>query len=161
MHWYQAALLIGAVVAALLAWDRRATLWIFLGVVSGVSSAIWHDSGMPYGAAFGAATNMAICTAIYLNWQWRWELQIAKCFMTMILIDAIWLWGLIPSHFWFAVSLEIVNWIALLIIGATGIAERARQHGILSRGYGYGWARAVHRTLWEHRGSRPPWWQVP
>jgi hypothetical protein len=132
-----------------------------LGGLSFVVSSWWHNAGLPYGAAFGAATNFAICVAIYQLSQHRWEIQVGKCFLAMILIDAIWLWGLIPSHYTYAVSLEAANWIALTIIGATGFAERARRHGHLSRGYGYDWAHRAHRALWEERGKRPPWWEIP
>lgn len=162
MNWYQLALVIGAVVAAALAWNvPRAVLWIGLGALSAIASAWWHDAALPYPAVFGAATNLAICFALYAHSQLKWEMRVWNCFHLMIVIDLLYLSGWIYSHYDYAVALELANWLALLIIGTAGIAERA--------GYGpawafarrarTGWAGALHRRLYAKRAD-PPWWKV-
>lgn len=159
MHWYQSLLLAGAVIAGYLAWNvPRAILWISLGALSFVASSWWHDAGLPYGAAFGAATNVFICFMLYAYALQRWEMRLWNVFHGMILIDLLYLSGVVRSHYDFAVALELANWLALLVIGATGISERASRgvpagrHSVRSFGL-------VHRALWAER-ARPPFWQA-
>lgn len=162
MHWYQAALAIGAIVAVTLAWRvPRAGVWIGAGALSFIVSSAWNDFHLPYAAAFGAFTNLAVCFALYAYAKLKWEMRVWNCFHLMIVIDLLYLSGWIYSHYDYAVALELANWLALLIIGAAGVAERL--------GYGPawafarrsrpGWAGAFHRRLYAQR-SDPPFWQV-
>lgn len=158
MHWYHIALAVGAIVAGALAWNvPRAVLWISMGALSFLASSWWHDAGFPYGAAFGAATNIGICFLIYAHAELRWELRVWNCFHLMIVLDLLNLLGLIRSHYDFAVALEIANWLALLIIGAVGIADRVGS-GVFNGPRHPRGADLVHRALWAER-SRPPFWQ--
>lgn len=159
MHWYQGVLLAGAVIATVLAWNvPRAVLWIALGALSFITSSWWHDAGLPYGAAFGGATNFAICLALYAWAQQRWELRVWNCYHLMLLIDILYLMGFIRSHYDFAVALEIANWLALLVIGAAGIAERAG-HGMAFRPLGHSGAGFFSRALFAPRKA-PPFWEA-
>lgn len=159
MHWYHLALLAGAAGAAALAWNvPRAVLWISLGALSFVSSSWWHEAGLPYGAAFGAATNLAVCYAIYALAKLRYELRVWNAFHLMILIDILWMAGMIKSHYNFAVALEVANWLGILVIGATGILERAGDGIAAHRSY-TGWLGAIHRSLFEER-KHPPFWRT-
>lgn len=160
MAWYQALLVVGACTAGLLAWNvPRALMWIGMGALSFLASHWWHDAGLPYGAAFGAATNLAICYMLYAFAERRWEMRVWNCFHLMIVLDLMYMGGLIKSHYAFAVSLEIANWLALAVIGATGILERLR-NGSPHHDLGWGWAGALHRALYEKRKS-PPFWEIP
>lgn len=158
MHWYQSILLAGAVIAAALAWNvPRAVLWISLGALSFLASSWWHDAGFPYGAAFGASTNLAVCYVIYALAQLRYELRVWNSFHLMIVLDLLYMSGVIETHYTFAVSLELANWLALVIIGTTGILERVR-YGRRDIPWRPGWLHNLHRALFAER-KRPPFWR--
>ena len=159
MHWYQTALAIGAVIACVVAWNvPRAVIWVALGALSFVVSSWWHDAGLPYGAAFGAATNVAICLLIYAIAELRWELRLWNCFHLMIVLDLLSLTGVVKSHYDFAVALELANWLALLVVIVTGITERAGR-GVPTGLRGVSRTGLVYRALWAER-SHPPFWQA-
>lgn len=161
MYWYHTALMVGGLVALILAWNvPRAPLWLMLGALSFGSSYLYHIAELPYPAAFGAATNLAVCFALYALAQQKWELRVWNCFHLMIVIDLLYLSGAITSRYDFAVGLEIANWLALLIIGAAGVTGRAGYGpvGLLPRRARSGWSRAVNYSLWKNR-ARPPFWQ--
>jgi hypothetical protein len=162
MHWYQAALLVGAAVTVVVAWNvPRAVFWVALGALSFVSSSWWHDAGLPYGAAFGALTNLAICLLLYAAAEQRWEMRLWNVFHLMIVIDVLSITGAIGSHYQFAVALELANWLGLSIIFTTGWLERAGRHGgIPDSGHRSGVLGALRRALWAPR-SRPPFWHFP
>lgn len=162
MNWYHIALLVGALGALILAWDvPRATLWIMCGVASFVTSYFYHISELPYPAVFGAATNLAVCFAIYAKAQLQYEMRVWNCFHLMIVIDLLYLSGWINSRYDFAVGLEIANWLALLIIGTAGVAERSGfgPLGLFALRARAGWPRALLNRLWGER-ENPPFWQV-
>lgn len=159
MHWYHTALLIGALIAAGLAWHvPRAVTWVALGALSFIASGWWHDAGFSHGAAFGAFTNLLMCLALYAWAEQRWELRVWNVFHLMILIDILFLAGFIKNHYTFAVSIEVANWLAIFVIGAAGITDRARR-GNSSRALGHGWAGAFDRALHEER-KYPPFWRA-
>lgn len=140
--WYLWALVAGAVAVTILAWNvARAPLWIAMGALSFITSGWWHDAGLPYPAAFGAFTNFVVIAALSAYAVLLYELVFMACFIAMTGIELFYLTGLIISHHDFAVALEIANWIALLSVGAAGMADRA--------GIGLAWV-AVFRT-------RPRW----
>lgn len=140
--WYLWALAAAAILAAVLAWRvPRAPLWVALGALSFLASGWYHDAGLPYGSAFGAFTNFAVIFALFAYATMLYELIFWLCFLAMLALDAFNLLGLIPSHSSFAIGLELANWLALISIGAAGMAERA--------GVGLAWL-AILRT-------RPRW----
>lgn len=126
MDWYLWALAFGALAVAALAWNvPRAPLWIALQALSFCISGWWHDAGLPYPEAFGAFTNLVVICALYAYAQLLYEILFWASFIIMMLIDFLSLTGLISSHFVLAVGLEIANWLALIFIGAAGVADRA------------------------------------
>lgn len=140
--WYLWALAVAAILAAVLAWRvPRAPAWIGMGALSFLASGWWHDSGLPYGSAFGAFTNLVVIAALFAYAVLFYELAFWLCFMVMLVLDAFYLLNLFPSHSYFAIGLELANWLALLSIGAAGMADRA--------GVGLAWV-AVFR-------ARPTW----
>ncbi len=157
LEWYHTALVVGACIAAILAWNvPRANLWLGLGALSFVVSSWWHTAGLPYGPAFGAATNLAICAALYAWAERRYELRIWNAFHLMIVIDILRMTGFIKSHYDFAVALEVANWLGILVVGATGILERAGD-GIAAHRSDAGWFGVVRRVLFAPR-KHPPFW---
>ncbi|QAZ46747.1 hypothetical protein [Mesorhizobium sp. Pch-S] len=160
LEWYHWTLITMAVLAAACAWHLpRAVFWIALGALSYVTSAWWHNAGLPYGAAYGMATNLAICLAIYSLAQQRWELRTWNMFHAMILLDILYLAGIIKTQLLFAVSLEVVNAAALLLIAATGIMDRAGYARLRSGSYRGRRLFGLARALFSKR-NHPPFWQV-
>lgn len=126
MDWYLWALAFGAVAVAGLAWNvPRAPMWIALQALSFCISGWWHDAGLPYGEAFGAFTDLVVVFALYAYCQLLYEIVFWSCFILMMFIDFLSLTHLINSHFALAVGLEVANWLALISIGAAGMADRA------------------------------------
>ena len=162
MPWYWIALVVGALTAAALAWRvPRAPIWILAGAASFVASVAWHKANLPYPAVFGAFTNLAVCFALYAYAKLKWEMRVWNCFHLMIVIDLLYLSGWIYSRYDYALALELANWLALLIIGTAGIAERAGYGPAwaFARRASPGWAGAVHRRLYAERND-PPFWQA-
>jgi hypothetical protein len=160
LAWYHWTLIGAAAISAALAWNvPRAPMWIALGAISYVTSAMWHNAGWPYATQFGAATNLAICYLMWVFADQRWEMRVWNAFHLMLLIDLLFIFGWIRSQYDFAVSLEIVNLVALIFIGATGIAERADAWRS-ARGADLHRTGLVHRALWAERSlASRPWWQ--
>jgi hypothetical protein len=158
LQWYHMTLITLAALAAWSAWNvPRAVLWIGLGAFFYIVSAWWHNAGWPYATVFGAATNLVMC---YLFWIWaeqRFEERLWNAYHLMLVIDVLFIFGYIRSQYDFAVSLEIVNAIALLFVIGVGIAERA--DGIRARSPHPGRPGFVHRSLFAERSAayRPPW----
>ena len=123
--WYLWLLAVVAIGVTWLAWRvPGAPWWVGIGALSFLASGWWHDAGMPYGAAFGAFTNLVILSALFAYAYQLYELIVWFCFMIMLAIDLAYLLNLVPSHSLFAEALEAANWVALLSIGAAGTAER-------------------------------------
>lgn len=158
MDIFQAALLTGACLAALVSFHLpRAWLWILLGAVSFVLSAIWQKAGLPYREGFGAATDFVIVLLIYRYAERRWELMVMNCFILMMLLDFLYITGAINSHFWLIVSLECANWLALFVITGAGITERIRDGEGVDYAVHRGVSGHLHRALHAERSvaSRP------
>lgn len=158
MDQFQLALLVGATVTAILS-SRvpRATLWIFMGAMSFILSAMWEYHGFPNRDFFGAITNIVICLMLYAFAQYRWEMRVWNAFHIMIVLDLLHMTGLINSHYWLIVSLEIANWTALLIIGATGLMEGYGRGVLSARHHRPGWLDPVYHSLYAPRRNRPFW----
>ncbi len=158
MAWYHWTLIGAALIALVAAWNvPRAATWILLGAALYVASAMWHVWGYPHGVVFGAATNFMM---IALFWQFadtRWEMRLWNFYHLMLLVDALFLFGVIRDQFMFAATLELINLFALAFITTTGAMERI---GGLSHGPAdLGRAGGFHHALFAERASwsRPPW----
>jgi len=160
MQWYHFTLISAAGIAAALAWNvPRAVQWIALGGILYVFSAMWHNYGFPYPTAFGAATNLIMCYLLWIYADQRWELRIWNAYHLMLVVDVLFIFGYIRSQYAFAVSLEIINLIALIFIAGIGIAERV--DGIRVGPSRLGWAGSLDRAVWAERSARSrPWWQT-
>lgn len=161
MPWYYQLLLGLALVATGLSYNLpRAWLWIGLGALSFITSSWWHYAALPHATAFGATTNLIICFLMYIYARQRWEMRVWNCFHLMIVIDLLYMWGWIDSHYLFTVGLEIANWLALIIIGGTGLLSMVAANGIPDRTRHSGWVYRLHHALHKKR-SDTPFGQVP
>lgn len=159
MAWYHIVLLSVWALAVALAWNvPRAVFWLSLGALSYVSSAMWHNAGLPYGTFYGAATNLLICYGLWIYADQRWEMRLWNLFHLMLMVDILYMTGAIADHLIFAEALELINFLAMLLISGTGIVERA--DGIRSGPYRNRWIDSFHRRLWPERSmASRPWWQ--
>lgn len=162
MEWYHATLLTMAVVAVVLAWRvPNAAAFVALGFFSYLSSAAWHNAGFPYATLYGASTNLVICYVIYrYGANVRWEAKLMACFVLMLLIDLLYVFGVIKSQYNFAVSLELVNAYALLLISATGILQRMGNGHRFSHPY-RSFLASFNRAVFAERKQYPRWWRHP
>lgn len=146
--WYLWLIAAAAAVVATLSWRvPRATMWLALQALSFCGSGWWHDAGLPYAEFFGASTDLAIVCALYAYAILLYELIFWACFVLMLAIDFLFLTHLINSHFALAVGLEFANWLALISIGAAGIADRAGigRYWMAVLRARPGWTSAVYR----------------
>lgn len=159
MQWYHFALIALAISSAVLAWNvPRAALWLSLGAASYVTSAMWHNHGLPYATFYGAVTNFAILAGMWIYADQRWEIRVWNCFHLMVLIDILYMAGFIKDRILFAEALELVNLAAILFVGTTGIVQRV--DGIFLGPYRSRWIDFFHRRLWPARSmASRPWWQ--
>ena len=160
MHLYWLALGGFALFVTAVSWNvPRARLWIVLGALSFIVSSVWWDIGLPYGAWAGGLTDLAICLIITETARDRWELWFSYTFGLMMLVDALNLMGLVPSHFIFAVTLELLNWAALFIVFITALLQWIGQDVVFD-----GWAShlglgRLYRALHSKRRA-PAWWRI-
>lgn len=170
LQWYHDLLIAMAVCTIAVSWRvPRAVLWVSLGAASYVSSAILHNYGVASWLAtlYGATTNFVICYALY-RFACRegadgaeWEMNVFKIFILMILIDLLFLTGIIHTRWLFAVSLEFMNALAMAVIFATGVTERLAHHGHPVSVHRGGLLDRLHHSLHDKRAPYPKWWKTP
>lgn len=159
--WYQWTPIFAGVIAAWFARGiPRALVWVALILLSFVLSTLWWNHVGVYPDVFGAATNffialimMPYAKTVYENW-------ILRGLCAMILVDILWRFHAIPSHWSYAVALEALNYAVLTFIAFWGMVERATASDRLPyRRVDAGWADLAHRHF--GRESRyPKWWRV-
>lgn len=161
MEWYHATLITMAVIAAGLAWRvPGAAMTVGLGSFFYATSAWVNLLGLPFGVLYGAATNLVMCMMLYPMTSGRWVDKVFTSYIFMLLIDLLYVTGVIETPYIFAVSLEVVNAYALLLIWAAGIAERTaggRRHRHLHSGL----LGRLNRAVLAERKEYPRWWRHP
>lgn len=158
MAWYHAMMISAALFALVSSWQLpRARLWIGAGAFSYASSALWHNYGLPYPVYYGAATNLVLCYLLWIFAQQRYEMRVWNAVHLMLVLDLLYLTGFIRDKIAFAVSLEIVNLVALALISLTGIMERCHVTSWADRYTG--WRALIYKSLWAERSrNSKPWW---
>lgn len=148
-----------AVIAVALSWRvPRAKMWVGFGALSYVTSAWWHNAGLPYATEYGAATNLLICYMFWIFAERRYEMRLWNFFHLMLVVDLLYIFGAIHDKLVFAVSLELINLAALIFVGGIGIVERSG--GIYTRAPRVRRSGLVYRLLWSERSIHSrPWWQ--
>lgn len=156
MDQFQTALAIGALVTAMVAfYVPRALLWVMALTISFALATWWQKAGFPYREVFGAGTDFLIILALFSLAEKRWELRVFWCVILMMMIDTLRFAGLV-EHYWTIVGLEVANWLALIAIALTGIAERV-EHGVADPGRYGGLAGYFHRVVHEDRKGYSVW----
>jgi len=154
---FQLALLIGALITAIISFHLpRAWRWIAAGFVSFAASTAYYRYGLPYSPAFTLVCDASVCLAVYAWARERWEERIYNIFQLSVLISLLYMSNVIADHWLYIVSLELLNWAALLTIGGTAIWDRIK--GNAGNPHDRRWAD-LHRSHIALRASRRshPW----
>lgn len=136
----------------------RARLWITAGVASYVLSLLYSDFKLPYAPAFAVVCDFVVCWMIYALAKQQWELKLMLLFQLSIILNILELGGYINARYLYVYALDVVNLLALMLIGGISILERegyGRNHfpGLLSPIF------RVGASLQQARDA-PPFWTV-
>lgn len=165
MDIWQASLLVGAFAAGLLSWrEPRGIAWITAVMASFFVSGAYWDAGLPHAPLFDVGCDVAVFFLVYFMARYRWEVWLVRTIQAMVLTNIAWIVltasGSDPDHYMFAATLELLNWIALFIIGG-GAAAQYAQSGGKDVGMDLGPRRSggIRRALMALRSPRatPPW----
>lgn len=160
MEWYHWTLLTMAVAAGVVSYQvPRAVLWLALGAASFIASAIWHRYGFPYATLFGATTNIAILAMLSRFAKDQWELGFTLCFVLMLMVDLLFVTGAIVSQYQFAVALEVINLLAIMIVMGTGLSDWIWKSGLHLHIPHRGLRDRVGAALHAPRTSYKEWWR--
>lgn len=153
MNEYQSILLLFAIFIGVISPNLpRAWLWIGCGAASFFLSTAYARYGLPHAPAFTLACDSAVCLAVYFFGAERWEISgIYRIFQASVLISILRLSNIIADQWTYVVALEILNWVALFLIGATSILDRARANEGHSD---WNWNPHLHRSDLALRRSR-------
>jgi len=163
MEWYHATLITMAVVAVVLAWRiPEAVVTVGIGAFFYVTSAWMHLNALWFATIYGISSNLVMCLVLYPmpKSAGRWVDKVFSCYILMLLIDLLYVCGVIQSYDIFAGSLEVVNAYALLLIWAAGIAERAA-NGRRPYHLHSGFLDRFNRAVLAPRKEYPRWWRHP
>lgn len=156
MDAFQSALLIGALVTMIAAWNLpHAALWITVAAVNFAAGSIYQHLGLPHHTFIVMMLDAFVCIAIYFMARENWELQLYNLYRLSVLISFLRLSGLISSNTMYVVALELVNWGVLALIGGTVLLNwiRANDHD-----NDHNWLGHLHRagiSLRETRQTAP------
>lgn len=160
MNQFQLYLVIGALVATVISLNvPRAWIWILSGAASFAASTAYSRYGMPYPSAFGIACDSFVVLAIFHFSKLNYELVLWRIFQSMILINILYLAGLIGPKWAYVVALEVMNWAALLVISGTAISKRVDKHEGGTGGVGINYLRGARLALQRERAN-DPWHKV-
>lgn len=166
MSEFQLALLIGAIVAAIISSNLpRAWLWIMCAAFSFIASTAYYRLGYPYYPIATLIFDGCVCLAIYSRCSERWEEILFRLFQASTLVSLIYAYLLFFSqtpeqnHTLYVALLEIINWLALALVGGVGIADRMRAN---EGSHVRNWLHGVHRSLLALRKARKTvqWYKV-
>lgn len=161
MNKFEVALLIAAGATMVVTRSLpRAWLWIFLGFLSFLVSAVWWRLGLPHHPAATLVCDAAVCLSIYSLAQEKYEIWLYDVFRLSVLISLLKLFGIIHENLVYAAALECVNFAALLLLGGTGILAGTEND---ESGYLGSWSANLHRIRLSLRSARraPPWFTIP
>ncbi|MUO85561.1 hypothetical protein [Agrobacterium vitis] len=165
---FQAYLIVGALVCALFSMHMpRAWIWICAGVASFALSTWWARSGFEFPPAFTLLCDATVSLSIYFFGRERWEDRLADIFRLSVFVSLVYLTGPITvfgltiefSHYAYVTLLELINWLALILIGGTAVMDRVNGY---ENGFGHLWSRHFHRSdlAWRKARVNPPFTKV-
>lgn len=156
----QIALVIGAIITALISWHLpRARIWLLAGAASFIASTAYARFGLPHSPAFTLSCDAAVCLLVYALASEEWHLRIFDIFRLSTLVTLLHMFGVIETHYLWIVSLELLNWAAMLLMVGTGIAAGIA-NGVYPIGSWSGSVRRLGRALRTPRKS-PRWFDIP
>lgn len=123
------SLLIGALVAIALSWRQpRAFLWIVLAACDYAASVTYWRAGLPYAEGFAGLCDALVCLSIYFIARERWELGVYRLFQISVAVNTLFLAGNLGIFYRididaYSILLEALNWLTILLIGGTGVAQ--------------------------------------
>lgn len=123
------SLLIGALVACILAWRTpRGLLWVALAAIDYAASVIYWRAGFPYPEGFVCLCDAVVCLSLYFMAKERWELGIYRLFQISVAVNILFLAGSLGIFYridveTYSILEELLNWLTLLSIGGIGAAE--------------------------------------
>lgn len=162
MDIFQTALLIGAVFVAILNYnEKRALLWIAVGALNFTLTALYQDHALlwlphPFVTGVADATTVILLATCGI---YKWERFVRYAFMVSILVSIAFLLGWIPDRTSYVIGLEGCNWLALLVMGGSGIARLADERansGVVVQGARTGVGRMLHRVRATFDATRQP-----
>lgn len=122
------ALLIGALLVAAINYNQpRALAWIAIGAADFVITyayAFYPLPWMPHAAVTGLTDALVVALLIRYR-EHLWEKLVQWCFALSVLGSFAILAGWLPDRTTHAIWLELCNWIALLVMGTTGLLRLA------------------------------------
>ena len=163
--WVLLGLAIGAAVLSFR--DRRAMCWLLVAGVNYAGTTIWWRSGGPSPLVLSAAADAGTARAIYTWGRAKWETLLRWTFAAMLLVNVYafaqasghWPagWQSLPRN-GHQVTLELLNVLALVWIGFTGLTQMigALDVGGAVRGFA-GHFRRVAVAIHQPRRETPFW----
>lgn len=132
MNVFQISIAIGALFTAYMAWNLpNAVRYILLGSVVAIACDVYYASGWPYPAAFTFACDALIC--LYIHWvaTEKWEFALYSVFLASVVVSLLRIPSLIADEYTYRLSLELLNWLALLVMFGMAILEGKRGDRVL------------------------------
>lgn len=157
MSTWHIALMIGASIAAVINYTQpRAIYWILIGAMNFAACVLYYDYGLPYPAAFAALLDVGFVLLLYFKGRYFWETTLLRSlFLLSIVLNWLRLTELVASQRLYAMALEGVNWLALLVIGGVGILTLVDHYEIPTSGYFGRFIRSAHKFCTERRKTAP------
>lgn len=153
MSVWQFSLAIGALISAVVAMKLpRSSMWIAIMAGNFILCTVYARSGLSYPPAFTLALDTLTCLAIDYYAREKWELRLFNIYQISVLISVLRLFGIVDSKYIYVLSLELCNWLALLLIGGTAVLDRIRRHDHSIR---HRWRVLLHSSYHYLRSSRP------
>ena len=159
MDIFQISLVLAAVITALLVSnDRRALIWIGVAAANFIACTLYQDSGLtipPY-PLFVGLMDATVCLALYIWGHLRWEMLLFRLFQLSVLISILRLSRIIDTNYVYVTALELVNWLALAVIGGAQLLRWAG-HGRLGNigAATFGNLRGAGLALFKERKRQP------
>jgi hypothetical protein len=122
MNVFQIALLIGAALTALISYRLpHALLWLFVAGADAVACDVYYayDGARP--AVFTLCVDCLVCLAIHWLAKERYEIWLFRIFQLSVFVSVLRISGVLVSSYMYVTTLELINWLALLLISSTAI----------------------------------------
>lgn len=112
----------------------RIWAWLLAAAASYTVSSLYWRAGLPYAPFIAGMCDALIVLAVYFLGKERWEMWVWRIFQVSVGVNLFYLaqqygipyrlglrWSL--SHNDYSIILEVINWVALLFLGGTGVAQ--------------------------------------